>query len=178
MPTLPALPSFASLQAAARRMPAFTVPPALGRLVARLPQQPPTLALTLALNLALGRILPREDLAPLTGRRLRLRVTDAGLTLDFGLGARGFRPLPATSAPDLTLSATVRDYLALALREEDADTLFFSRRLVMEGDTELGLLVKNTLDAVDWDALAATWSPAAVLARLPLPGHPRRPAGA
>ncbi|MBC9072430.1 SCP2 sterol-binding domain-containing protein [Thauera sp. CAU 1555] len=178
MSNLPALPSFARLQAAARRLPAFTVPPALGRLVARLPQQPPALALSLALNLALGRILPREDLAPLTGRRLRLRVTDAGLTLDFGLGARGFRPLPATGTPDLTLSATVRDYLALALREEDADTLFFSRRLIMEGDTDLGLLVKNTLDAVDWDALTTAWSPAALLARLPLPGRPRRPAGA
>ena len=54
--------------------------------------------------------------------------------------------------PDLTLSARTRDYLALALREEDADTLFFSRRLRMEGETDLGLLVKNTLDAVDWDA--------------------------
>lgn len=43
--------------------------------------------------------------------------------------------------------------MALALREEDPDTLFFSRRLRMEGDTDLGLLVKNTLDAVDWDAL-------------------------
>ncbi len=177
MPSLPALPSFASLQSAARRLPAFTLPPALARVAARLPQQPPTLALTLALNLALGRILPREDLAPLTGRRLRLRVLDAGLTLDFGLTARGFRPLPASGArPDLTLSATVRDFIALALREEDADTLFFSRRLLMEGDTDLGLLVKNTLDAVDWDALAAAWSPAAVLARLPLPGRLRRPA--
>ncbi|THF65122.1 ubiquinone anaerobic biosynthesis accessory factor UbiT [Pseudothauera rhizosphaerae] len=177
MPTLPALPSFARLQAAARRLPAFRLPPLVGRVVARLPQQPPTLALTLALNLALDRILPRADLAPLTGRRLRLRVTDAGLTLDFGLTERGFRTLPATGRPDLTLSATVRDYLALALREEDADTLFFSRRLVMEGDTELGLLVKNTLDAVDWDALAATWSPAAVLARLPRPGPFRRSVG-
>ena len=35
------------------------------------------------------------------------------------------------------------------------DTLFFSRRLRMEGDTDLGLLVKNTLDAVDWDTLKA-----------------------
>jgi predicted lipid carrier protein YhbT len=25
----------------------------------------------------------------------------------------------------------------------------------MEGETDLGLLVKNTLDAVDWDALTA-----------------------
>jgi predicted lipid carrier protein YhbT len=37
----------------------------------------------------------------------------------------------------------------LAARKEDPDTLFFSRRLVMEGDTELGLLIKNTLDAID-----------------------------
>ncbi|THF64051.1 sterol-binding protein [Pseudothauera nasutitermitis] len=176
MPALPTLPSFSRLQAAARRLPAFTLPPAVGRLVARLPQQPPALALSVALNLALGRILPRDNLLPLTGRRLRLRVTDAGLTLDFGLTERGFRPQPAGGQADLTLSATVRDYLALALREEDADTLFFSRRLIMEGDTELGLLVKNTLDAVDWDALATKWSPAALLARLPLPGRARRPA--
>ena len=86
-----------------------------------------------------------------------MRVLDAGLTLDFTLGERGFRrATPAAGArPDLILSATTRDFMALALREEDPDTLFFSRRLRMEGDTDLGLLVKNTLDAVDWDALKA-----------------------
>lgn len=138
------------------RLPAFMLPAPLARVVARLPQRPPAQALTLALNLALGRILPREALAPLAGRRLQLRVSDAGLRLDFGLTGRGFRPLAAAAAPDLVISASLRDYLALALREEDADTLFFSRRLRLEGDTELGLLVKNTLDAVDWDALRAT----------------------
>jgi predicted lipid carrier protein YhbT len=136
------------------RVPAFTLPAPLARILGRLPQRPPAQALTLALNLALGRILPRDALAPLAGRRLQLRVTDAGLRLDFGLTEHGFRPLPATAAPDLVIGASLRDYLALALREEDADTLFFSRRLRLEGDTELGLLVKNTLDAVDWDALA------------------------
>jgi len=40
----------------------------------------------------------------------------------------------------------------------------------MEGDTELGLLVKNTLDAVDWDALAERLRPRQVLERLRLPG--------
>ena len=34
------------------------------------------------------------------------------------------------------------------------DTLFFSRRLSMEGDTELGLIVKNTLDALEFPVLA------------------------
>jgi predicted lipid carrier protein YhbT len=148
------------------RIPAFTLPAPLARLAARLPQRPPTLALTVALNLALGRILPREDLAPLTGRRLRLRVEDAGLTLDFTLERGAFRALAAGGAADLTLSAKARDFLALALREEDADTLFFGRRLRMEGETDLGLLVKNTLDAVDWEALQTRFAPASVLRRL------------
>lgn len=136
-------------------LPAFTLPGPVARLGARLPQLPPTLALIGGLNLALGRILPREPLEPLTGKRLLLRVTDAGLALRFTLTPRGFRPLFDARTPDLTISATTRDYLALALREEDPDTLFFSRRLLMEGETDLGLLVKNTLDAVDWDALTA-----------------------
>ena len=53
-----------------------------------------------------------------------------------------------------------RDFLLLLARREDPDTLFFSRRLVSEGDTELGLIVKNLLDALDPDA---------VLSRLPAP---------
>lgn len=136
------------------KIPAFTLPVTLARVGARLPQLPPTLALVGGLNLALDRILPREPLEPLTGKRLLLKVTDAGLALRFTLTPRGFRPLFDSRQPDLTISATTRDYLALALREEDPDTLFFSRRLLMEGETDLGLLVKNTLDAVDWDALS------------------------
>ena len=42
----------------------------------------------------------------------------------------------------------LRDYLALALRREDADTLFFTRRIVIEGDTALGLEIRNALDAL------------------------------
>lgn len=51
--------------------------------------------------------------------------------------------------PDVTISASAYDFYRLSRREEDPDTLFFSRRLVMEGDTELGLLLKNTLDAME-----------------------------
>ena len=48
----------------------------------------------------------------------------------------------------LTLSANAHDFLRLAQRLDDPDTLFFNRSLSMEGDTELGLMVKNTLDAL------------------------------
>ncbi|MCL2645363.1 MAG: SCP2 sterol-binding domain-containing protein, partial [Betaproteobacteria bacterium] len=86
-------------------------------------------------------MLPRAPLAPLTGRHLCLRVLDAGLRLDFTLGANGrFRPCRtnANTPPEMTISASLRDFIALALGEEDADTLFFARRLLMEGDTSLG----------------------------------------
>lgn len=142
------------------RLPAFTIPAPLARIVSHLPQRPPARALVLALNLALGRVLDRDALDALDGRRLRIRVRDAGVTMDLMLDGARFRTIPADSAPDLTLEATTRDFIALALREEDADTLFFDRRLTMEGDTELGLLVKNTLDAVDWPGLARRLLPA------------------
>lgn len=131
-------------------IPQFELPRFIGGINARLPQLPPTLGLTTALNLALDRILPRETLEPLTGKLVCLHVTDGGLTLLFTLTPKGFRPAVSTARPDLTISARTRDFIALALREEDPDTLFFNRRLVMEGDTDLGLLVKNTLDAVDY----------------------------
>jgi predicted lipid carrier protein YhbT len=33
--------------------------------------------------------------------------------------------------------------------QEHPDTLFLSRRLAIEGDIELGLLIKNTLNALE-----------------------------
>ena len=60
----------------------------------------------------------------------------------------------AGKTPDLTISASAYDFIMLGTRKEDPDTLFFSRRLVVEGDTELGLIAKNTLDAVEMPKLA------------------------
>lgn len=140
------------------------LPSPLLRLIERLPAYPPALAFTLALNaVAWPALKEHGGVAQLAGRRYCLHVRDLGLRLYFSLGARGFTAL-APGAADLTLRAASGDFLALALRREDADTLFFSRRLVMEGDTELGLLVKNTLDALDLPER---------LARLPLPGVKR-----
>ncbi|MEW8013567.1 MAG: SCP2 sterol-binding domain-containing protein [Candidatus Sedimenticola endophacoides] len=49
------------------------------------------------------------------------------------------------------MDGTLYDFLLLATRREDADTLFFNRRLRLGGDTELGLYVKNFLDALELD---------------------------
>lgn len=54
---------------------------------------------------------------------------------------------------DMKISGTAHDYLLLISRSEDADTLFFQRRLSMQGDTELGLHLKNFLDGIDVDSV-------------------------
>jgi predicted lipid carrier protein YhbT len=139
-------------------MPNLTVPSAATRLIASLPVTPPSLAFSLAANRLLWPELQALDWQPLAGRRYAIRVRDLGLSLRFTVGRHGFAP--AHGAAELTISASARDFLLLLGRREDPDTLFFSRRLVSEGDTELGLVVKNLLDALDLDA---------VLRRLPPP---------
>ncbi len=65
--------------------------------------------------------------------------------------ARALRCLDPASLDLVRGSAT--DLLLLASRLEDADTLFFQRRLVLTGDTELGLTVRNLLDRLPWEEL-------------------------
>ncbi|WDE03503.1 SCP2 sterol-binding domain-containing protein [Thalassomonas viridans] len=54
---------------------------------------------------------------------------------------------------DVSFSASGDDLLLIAGRKQDPDTLFFQRRLKIEGDTELGLELKNLIDAIDIDQL-------------------------
>lgn len=54
---------------------------------------------------------------------------------------------------DVSFSANANDLVLIAARKQDPDTLFFQRRLRIEGDTELGLYVKNLMDAIDLDSM-------------------------
>lgn len=137
------------------KLPPFTLPPAIARIVSRLPSRPPALLLAKVLDFGVGRIVSRDAVAPLAGRRFALIVRDLGLAVHFESTSAGFRPAKAPYAPELTIAASLRDFIALGLREEDPDTLFFARRLAIEGDTELGLTIKNLLDSIDWAGLLA-----------------------
>lgn len=123
-------------------------PQALRRLIERLPTQPPSMLLAMALNRAL---LPKLDAAAragLSGQCVEVHVIDFGVRFRLALGAGGFASAPARAPVILRIAAPAEVYWRLAEGTEDADTLFFERKLVMEGDTELGLLLKNTLDAI------------------------------
>jgi predicted lipid carrier protein YhbT len=92
----------------------------------------------------------RARLGELAGKRVRLEITDAGAALEFEITPVGLRP-GAGAEPHVRIRGRVEDFLALALRREDPDTLFFNRRLALEGETEAGLHVKNLLDALEYD---------------------------
>jgi predicted lipid carrier protein YhbT len=114
----------------------------------RLPMQPPAMALALALDRWLLPRLDEHTRPALSGRCVRIEVLDLGLCLNLLLDARGFRSAPHSAAPVLRVAAQAPAYWRLLRGEDDADRLFFERALVMEGDTEMGLVLKNTLDAI------------------------------
>ena len=129
--------------------PAPQLPALLASVVSRLPQWPPSTVLCAGLNLLFLPTLDADTKQRLMGRIVSIKVSDAGLDGRIRLTSIGFLPVLG-SAPEVTISACAWDYYRLARRLEDPDTLFFARRLTIDGDTELGLLVKNTLDAIDW----------------------------
>lgn len=127
----------------------FRLPQPVAQLLSRLPPYPASWAFVQGLNRLLAPQLPDDVRALLAGRSLRLRLLDAGVAFDFGWQGQAFAADRHGAAPDLCIGASVHDLMLLARRQEDPDTLFFSRRLLLEGDTELGLLFKNTLDSLE-----------------------------
>jgi predicted lipid carrier protein YhbT len=124
------------------------------------------------LNRVLADALRDSELDYLQGRTVRICVRDMQLTFCITLQQGRLAASREKLMPDLSITGTLHAFLLLAARYEDTDTLFFQRRLRMEGDTELGLEVKNFLDGLDVDAL---WLPRQVssMAQKALPLYER-----
>ncbi|MDP1682280.1 MAG: SCP2 sterol-binding domain-containing protein [Burkholderiales bacterium] len=131
------------------KIPQLTFPAPLAKMFSLLPQYPHSVLFTGFLNAALSAHIKPRDLQALHGKQVCIRLRDAGIEFHFSVTPTAFVARRRSLHPDLTISADARDFLLLGLRQEDADTLFFNRRLTLEGDTELGLFVKNTLDALE-----------------------------
>lgn len=116
--------------------------------VDRLPVAPPSSLLAQVLNRVLLPRLPADARAALAGQCVELRVSDFAVRVRLRLDARGFVAAPDGGEPALRIVALASSYLRLLRGEDDPDRLFFERALVVEGETELGLVLKNTLDAI------------------------------
>ncbi len=127
----------------------YDIPKPVGQMMAYLPSWPGSLLFVSILNVIFKPRLPKDVKDAIAGKQLRLLIADAQIRFDFIWTKGGFVVGWGNVNPDLIISATAYDFYLLSKREEDPDALFFNRRLVMEGDTELGLLLKNTLDAME-----------------------------
>jgi len=116
--------------------------------VERLPTTPPSFVAARLLDRVLLPRLPDDARQAMTGRCIELHITDLGIRLRLQLGARGYAPAAESVETALRIRAPSASFLRLARGQDDPDQLFFERALVMEGDTELGLVLKNTLDAI------------------------------
>jgi predicted lipid carrier protein YhbT len=125
-------------------------------IVRKLPVQPPSFAAALLLDRLLLPRLGATQREELGRRTVEVEVVDFGLRVRLQLQARGFVVAPSSEPPVLTVRATAAALWRLVRGVDDADRLFFERALMMEGDTEFGLVLKNTLDAI-----GPLWGPSA-----------------
>jgi predicted lipid carrier protein YhbT len=108
--------------------------------------------MTSLLNRFLASQREEGELDFLQQKTLHICIEDIGVT--FSMSLRDNRLVVDNSDEfDTKISGTIYDFLLLISRSEDTDTLFFQRRLKMQGDTELGLYLKNFLDGMDVESL-------------------------
>ncbi len=112
-------------------------------------------SLAMVLNKLLAKNILLGELDFLEGRILQIEVEDLGLDYRLTLLKQRLAPGVADRTPDVRFGGKLKEFMLLALQKEDPDTLFFQRRLQLEGDTELGLEIKNFLYTLDPEVLPA-----------------------
>ena len=103
------------------------------------------------LNVMMKEQMEDEELEFLEERWVRIEVTDFNLCFEVSYNDKWLVRQPQQA--DVTFSADSRSLIKVAAAKEDPDTLFFQRQLKIEGDTELGLEVKNLLLSIELDEM-------------------------
>lgn len=100
-----------------------------------------------ALNRAFSNPIERGDLDFVRGKSIRIVARDIALDFSVCLTDNKFQLAVNPRRADVCFVSDWHSLLTIALGKVDPDTLFFRRELVIEGDTELGLNLKNFLDS-------------------------------
>ncbi|MCS4503708.1 hypothetical protein KBTX_00965 [wastewater metagenome] len=108
-----------------------------------------------ALNHALAEAIADARFDFMEARVLAVAADDAGVIWPMTLIAGRLLVLPPQTPAETTIHGPLSVFVALVRGQLDPDTAFFQRELIVEGDTELGLAAKNTLDALDPETLPA-----------------------
>jgi len=123
--------------------------PLLGAIDRSIPISVKQLAAEAPLNRLFAEAMADGEFDDFEGRRIRLEVNGGQPGITFGFWAGRLRIVDGPG--EATIRGSLSALKTLAERKQDPDQLFFQRRLVIEGDTELGLALKNLLDSLEWD---------------------------
>ena len=89
-------------------------------------------------------------LGELEGKSVSLRITDVPCNIKFRFHNGLLHSIHSQDA-DVIITGSMKSFLELACHKQDPDTLFFTRELSIEGDTETGVHVKNLLDSLEYN---------------------------
>lgn len=123
--------------------------PLLEAIDRRIPVPFKQLAAEAPLNRLFATAISDGEFDDFEGRRIRLEATGGQPGITIGFWASRLRIIDGPG--EATIRGSLSAFRILAERRQDPDQLFFQRRLVVEGDTELGLGLKNLLDSLEWD---------------------------
>ncbi|OUS70031.1 hypothetical protein B5G52_15785 [Pseudoalteromonas sp. A601] len=119
-----------------------------------LPNTFTNLVLTQLLNRIFSEQLNAEELDYLEGKWLKVEVIDLGRSWFLSIKNKQFLVCD-NATENVTFSGKFNDFSLLAAGEADPDMLFFNRRLHISGETELGLLIKSSLENLEIEHLPA-----------------------
>lgn len=127
-------------------------PQNLTHLATRMPLRLNQFLIQRLLNGAFAEQLADGDFDFLEARLLQVEILDAGLFIGLSysngrISCTRFNREAGES--DVTLSIDTLNAIKLVQQEVDPDTLFFQRKLKINGDTELAHHVKNTIDTLN-----------------------------
>lgn len=97
----------------------------------------------------LHRQLQQGELDFLCGQYWEITLTDIPLTFYLTVENKRLRVTRKEQSPGVAFRGPLDSFLVLTLQWEDPDTLFFNRRLMVSGDTELGLEIKNFMHSIE-----------------------------
>ena len=95
--------------------------------------------LTVVINHMLNGQLLKDRLCELDDKSVSVHVLDIPWLMHFHIRRGQVWAAPDLQETDVTISGMMQGFLLLLRGREDPDTLFFQRKLNMEGDTETGV---------------------------------------
>lgn len=124
----------------------------LPQLPARITRYTPAPVMELLLTQGLNHVLQAEcragELEFLRRRIARVEITDLNFSFSLTFNGQRLQALLPAQPSEVMLRSDQYSLLQILHGDADPDTLFFRRKLLITGDTELGLYLKNMIDTV------------------------------